>query len=280
MYLVFDIGGTNTRIATTRDGVDLLRIEKFSTPHKFEEAIEKIAEVAKEITADEPIKAAAGGVPAPIHSSGGMLYRPPHLPDWDRKPFTAKLGELLSCTVFIQNDTALIGLGEAKYGAGMGNNIVAFIGSGTGIGGVRIVDGNIDANRWGFEPGHHIINYDSTPDHWEAFASGSGLVREYGEPAEKIKDKVVWENFEKYMAVGLYNTCLFWSPDIVVLGGGLGVSGHLNTDNINKQLIELNDNRKRFEQMPQVVSASLGDEGGLRGAISYLESQRIVGYTS
>src|SRR4030066_415253 len=47
---------------------------------------------------------------------------------------------------------------EKVKGAGKGFNIVAFLTIGTGVGGARIVGGKPDANVFGFEPGHQIID--------------------------------------------------------------------------------------------------------------------------
>ena len=70
----------------------------------------------------------------------------------------------------IANDTAVVGLGEAHRGAGIGYNIVTYITVSTGVGGTRIVDGRIDRRIYGFEPGHQTIDIDNSV--WEGSASG------------------------------------------------------------------------------------------------------------
>jgi len=72
------------------------------------------------------------------------------------------LEEILEVPVFLRNDTAIVGLGEAHAGAGKGHEIVVYITVSTGVGGVRIIKGEIAKNQFGFEIGHQIIDLDGS----------------------------------------------------------------------------------------------------------------------
>jgi len=74
--------------------------------------------------------------------------------------------------VFIENDASIVGLGEAVSGAGMGEEIVVYITVSTGVGGTRIVSGEIDEHAYGFEPGHELINMQ---DSLEDLVSGTAV---------------------------------------------------------------------------------------------------------
>ena len=91
-----------------------------------------------------------------------MLVNAPHLPGWIRKPFSERLKAELACPVFLENDSAIVALGEAHHGAGKGDDIMAYLTVSTGMGGARIVHGAIDVNVFGFEPGHQYIDFDTS----------------------------------------------------------------------------------------------------------------------
>jgi predicted NBD/HSP70 family sugar kinase len=144
------------------------------------------------------------------------------------------------------------------------------VGIGTGVGGSRIVNGQIDHNTFGFEPGHHIVNLDSTQDSWEELVSGSAIKIKYGKSLSQIDNPQEMEQIHSDLIAGLYNLTLFWSPEVIVLGGGIGNAGLLDIYKLNAKLSELNTTRHRLVDTPSIVQAQLGDNGGLIGALIYL----------
>ncbi len=257
MYLVFDIGGTNMRIATSQDGKTLDKIETTPTLTNFSEAISIFKQTALKLTKEEKIKAAAGG---------GRRLNHPTMPLWVNEPLKQELERILQTPVYLENDAALAGLGEATFGAGQGKKIVAFITVSTGVGGARIVEGHIDQNSLGFEPGSQIISQDTdSPGYLEKYVSGIALEKSYGKKGEQLNDQQVWDEVARILAIGLNNIIVLWSPDIVILGGSVAKS--IPLEKVNKNLAQI---LKIFPQVPEVVRASLGEKGGLLGCLAYL----------
>ncbi|MEK7090785.1 MAG: ROK family protein, partial [Patescibacteria group bacterium] len=164
------------------------------------------------------------------------------------------------------------GLSEAVRGAGNGKEIVAYITVGTGVGGARIVNGAIDANAMGFEPAYQIIDADGTmiPGHRRLgrYISGAALEERYGTAPAEIKDPAIQEKLSLWLAIGLNNMIVHWSPDVVVLGGPV-----MNIIPIKRVRFHLQKTLKSFMQPPPVKGALLGDTGGLYGALVYLKSR-------
>ncbi|MDO8619296.1 MAG: ROK family protein [Candidatus Daviesbacteria bacterium] len=273
MYLVFDIGGTNTRIATSQDGQALGNQKTFFTPQDFEEGIELFQKTALELTKGERISVAAGAVRSPLNKNKSFFVNNSILPNWINQPLKERLQQSLSTSVFLENDAALAGLGEASFGAGKGYKIVAYITVSTGVGGARIVDGKVDTNSLGFEPGHQIIVMDGElcgcggKGHLEGYISGSAIEKKFGQKPEDIKDPVVWDEVIKTLAVGLNNTIVHWSPDIIILGGGV-----TNSLPIEKVEEALKKTVTVFTKVPDIKKASLGDDSGLLGALKYINN--------
>lgn len=271
MYFVFDIGGTNMRLAVSADGISISNSKIVPTPTNFNEGIRILKQVAGELSRREKIDKVAGGIAGPLDKEKTMLVASAHVGGWVQKPLKEELEKAFGCRVYLENDTAIEGLGEAIKGSGAGKNIVAYITIGTGVGGVRVVDGKIDKNALGFEPGHQIIMPDGNPctcggkGHLETYVSGSYFEKLYGEKGEDIHDPGIWDEISKYLAIGLTNVAVHWSPDIIILGGSVTKSIP-----IDKVASYLKQYLTVFSEPPQIIKASLGDKAGLHGALHLL----------
>lgn len=259
------------RIAISSDGRTIKSSKIVPTPKEFENGIEALKQVVVELSSGEKITAVAGSVAGPLDKTKSMLVASPHIPGWIQKPFKTQLESVFECRVLLENDTALGGLGEAVFGAGAGNKIVAFINIGTGVNGAKIEDGKIDENALGFETGHQIIVPSGKPcncggkGHLESYIGGENIERIYGQKAEDLKDPAAWDEIAKYAAIGINNTIVHWSPDILVLGGS--VSQSLPLDRVKAHLTE---ELKIFPQIPEVVLGTLGHDAGFCGALKLL----------
>lgn len=275
MYLLFDIGGTRMRLTASLDRQTILPPKILPTPAEFDPAVAigQIKDTAINLSRGLLIESVGGGIAGVLDKTKSQLVAAPHLKSWVEKPLKQMLQQVFSCPVFLENDAAMAGLGEATVGAGVGKKIVAFITIGTGVGGARIVDGRIDHNCFGFEPGHQIITFEgnvcpgcNSSGHLEAYVSGSAIEMLYQKRAEDITDPKVWEGVARWLAVGLNNTIIHWSPDIVILGGGM-----MNKISIERVNFYLNEALAIFPQLPDLVLAKLGEEAGLYGSLEYLK---------
>src|SRR3989338_9304342 len=196
MIILVDIGGSHMRVAAARGGKTIDHPAVFNTPKDFDTAVALLKKTAEVLAGLEKIKFAAGGVPGPLNHAQTELFRAPHLPQWVGKPLKEAFERACNAPIMIENDAAVAALGEANDGAGKGAGIVAYITIGTGVGGARIVNGRIDANTFGFEIGHQIIQADGLPcigcggkGHLETYISGSGIKEKYKKKPEDIIDK-------------------------------------------------------------------------------------------
>ncbi len=277
MYLVFDIGGTKMRIATA-SGNEVGEPRIIPTPSGFEEGLQQIRAIAGELAPGEIIQGIAGGIAGPLNPEKTMLVKSPHVGNWVNQPLKQKLQEMFNCPVFLENDADLGGLGEATHGAGQHHNIVAFFTISTGVGGARIVDQKIDRNSLGFEPGHQIIVPNGNQcecggqGHLESYVGGLYLQRIYGLKGIEITDPKTWDQIAHFLALGLTNSVVHWSPDIIVLGGS--VSNSLPIETVQNYLQEY---LTIFPKGPQVVKGTLGDKAGLYGGLALLNTANEKG---
>lgn len=268
MYLLFDIGGTSMRLASS-DGKKIIKLVKAPTPSKFGAALKTFAKLAGELKI-KSLKAAAGGLAGPFNKQTGQLLIPPNLPLWRGKNVKKEFQKILKVPVFLENDAALAGLGEAHFGAGRDKNIVAYLTISTGIGGARIVNGKIDANALGFEPGVQILDIASQST-FENYASGKALQKKYKTLPSDIKNKKIWQQEAYALACGLANVIALWSPEIVVLGGGVILTTPLSLKLVGQNLKKV---LKIFPKHPPIKKAQLEDKSGLYGALVFLKQQK------
>ena len=263
------------RLASS-DGESLLKTVILDTPKNFEEGIRLFKKAALELAGAETIEKAAGGIAGPLDKEKSTLLRSPHLPGWVDTPLWQKLSETLNAPVFIENDSALVALGEATQGAGKGFNIVAYLTISTGVGGARIVGGKIDNNSFGFEPGHQIIDHGNAlcrtceNGELESYVSGAAFEKRFGKKPYDVTDSKIWEEMARFLALGLHNSIVHWSPDVVVLGGSMMKEIGIPIDRVK---YHLEKTLNIFSVLPKIKKAELGDLGGLYGATEYLKTK-------
>ena len=279
MYILFDIGGTKTRVAATNDLETILRVEKFNTPLSYFDGMTAIIAAIETVRGGESVTAIAGGIRGPLNHEKTGIVSEKVLIDWVGRSITDDFRAKYHVPVHLENDTAIVGLGEVHYGAGKGSDIVAYHTVSTGVGGARYVHGHIDVVSVGFEPGQQILDIDRTvlgshvAPTLENMVSGTALEKRRGvKPYEISQDDHIWDELAGVLAFGLKNTIVYWSPDVIVLGGSMI---------IGDPRILLPDIIRHTEEVlggllscPKIVDATLKDEGGLYGAMALIKEKQ------
>lgn len=249
MYISIDMGGTNTRIAISKNLKNIDKVSKFGTKQKLVDQKNHINYQIKKITDNQDVKAICIGVPGTIDIIKKEFIRLPNYKELNNKPFDALLGDnYKNIETIISNDANIAGYKEALEGAGKDYTNVLYITIGTGIGGVLVKDKNINDVFENFEPGHEVLFNDGLD--FEDHCSGKGFRRIHGiAPSSKVSQNI-WKEYAKELDKGLSYLQKKYNPDLIVLGGG--VSEH-NFKYFGKYL---NTNVKLSE---------FGDDAGLLG---------------
>ena len=282
MYLLFDIGGTKTRITLSRDGETFEKPRIITTPTDYMEGINAFRTIKEELVGNENISIAAGSVSASFNREGTRLTGGGlQITDWLGKPIKQDMEQALGCSVYMVNDTMMGGLAQAHLGPGKNHGIVVYITVSTGIGGARIVDGKIDRNAFGFEPGQQIIDAANALCHgWSKqgfltdYISGMGIEKNEGRKPEDIHDEAFWRSRADFLAIGLYNITTMWSPDIIAVGGSIMKS--ISFEYLEEKYRDVLKNTFPNEQ-PLLAPAEFGDEMGLYGALVFIKEYNKIG---
>ncbi len=265
------------RMAVSRNGRKIDTCIIVDKPQGFKQGIKVIKKIGDELSGGKKYQAVCCGIAGMLDKEKTKLVSSPHLKKWVNKPLRKELKRVFKTKVFLENDADLGGLGEATYGSGKDKNIVAYIAFGTGIGGTRVTNKTVDPNVFGFEPGHQIIATGQKcylPPYqlgeWEAMISGTALEKKYGKKSKLITSQAAWNYAHKYIIYGLYNIIRMWSPEIIVLGGGLMNNPNIKLSRVSSGLKKLFG--LRSQAVPMIKRAKLGDYAGFYGALYHVKN--------
>lgn len=269
MFILLDVGGTKTRIAGSTGLETFTEPTIFPTPQKYEDAVAAIVEHAHAIAARNPLEGLVAGAPVRLSHDKRSILHAQNIPDWSGKALADDLKHALATRVVLDNDCALVGLGEALFGAGRGVSILVYMTISTGVNGVRIVDGKIDPSASGFEIGEQYLMPDHERKTLEDLISGRAIAEKYHvrSPKDLGKDHPVWEELAGTLAYALNNTIMYWSPERIVLGGSMMNEIGIPIDRVQFHLRTL----LKDLSLPEIVHSSLGDVGGLWGGMARLK---------
>lgn len=265
MKIVLDIGGTNTRIASSLDGKTLNEKISFPTEQNYLTALQKISDTAIQLSKNGKISSLVVGLPGLLNPEKTFLVHATNLPDWSNKNLAEDLKIKLNTEVSLENDTTLAALGEANNGAGQNFKRVMYISIGTGYGGAWVIDRKLVTGKFNFEPGQQTIDIENNKN-LESYVSGKGLEIKFGESMSNVPNEQIWEEIKKPLITGLHNTYLHWPSDIIILGGGFTFNSKLPIENI-KSLIH--QKLEFYPELPEVQIAQLADESALYGALRF-----------
>ncbi len=269
-FVSIDIGGTNTRIGISENLINIKDLTKEKTP-ETPDALKKLIDE----TIGSSFDAAAIAIAGPVdHYANEVTFGT----NINALRNGVKLSELFENTsnVYLNNDAEMAGLAEAVFGVGKDYHSVAYITLSTGIGGSLIIDKELPKLRFNMEPGRHIIEIGGIEGYstkiqgeWEAYSSGTAFNHIYGENPENCTNPEVWERFADELAVGLHNISVLWSPDVIVLGGGLTNKSDYF---LPKTISGLKSTLKNVKPLPDIKISNLGDQNVLLGNLAYLKT--------
>ena len=271
MYIGIDIGGTHTRVAIGEQGKIEKRVD-FPT-REFHTSAQEIKEAVEKLSTDRPIKRIGIGVPGPMNFRTGTLLGPPHLVGWNNVEVGDVFSKLLKAEVIIGHDASVAAFGEYHYGAGQSKNPLLYYTVSTGIGVGLIVDGKMYKGLCNPEAGHQILGREGRlclckqEADLETYSSGQGLQILTGQDPVELEKTELWQEALEWLAIGLANSILHYSPEIVVIGGGMARHKNLFFPPLEKFI------KKHLHEVSPVpiVPSGLGQDSGIIGALTLAE---------
>ena len=277
--LACDVGGTNLRAALVRTDGEVL--DKRTRPTPLDDPHALTLMMREVLATGTEVSAAVVGMPGPVDYVKGEVLDLPNLSQWEGHVTAARLSDEVGLPVLLANDADLATLGEHRFGAGKGFRDMVYITSSTGVGAGVVLGNRLVHGDWSLaEIGHTIIDR-ATLETVERLGSGTALRRLAGEEASSVVsraesgDKDAARQFAAVaedFAIGVFNTVHCFSPEVVVVGGGMSQAGDLLLGPVRKLLSECH--RAGVCRRTRVVRAEGGDDVGLKGAAAFLSDSR------
>ena len=292
-HLGLDLGATNLKWAVVaRDGDAWTRVATDQTPTRVPAdasaapatIVAQLAEVAAAAAARwGPVESLGIGVPGLYDPQTGATRFLVNIPGpWAGHPVAAPLTDALGLPTYLINDARAFGLAELRLGAGRGASSMIGFTLGTGVGGVIALDGRVVLGHDGTagELGHQTIEPDGPScgcgnrGCLEAFARADRIAAACGTATAeeavvraRAGDARAAEGLARvarYLGIGIANMITVFTPDKVVIGGGVAAAADLLLDPIRDEL------RRRVRTTSldevEVVTAELGTWAGAIGA--------------
>lgn len=256
--LAIDVGGTKTLLASFDDKGTVTEKFKFPTPQDYTEFIAELTSAVNGLTTKK-FSTCVIAMPGKIDRKTGVTIALGNLP-WHDIPIVADLERELAIPVVVENDAKLAGLSEAHLLPNYRK--VLYVTVSTGIGGVMILNGKIDRNNQDAEYGHMLLEHEGKLQRWEHFASGKAIVEKYGLRASDITDPGTWYVISRNIAIGLIDVIAATTPDVIVIGGGVGSNFEKFGEKLTAELKLYEDN---LLHVPPVFGAKRAEEAVIYG---------------
>lgn len=311
-----DLGGSSIKYAlVSSDGVCLLQEKIPSLADVSAEAVvsqlimaaERVKEYARSL--EHPLTGIGIGTPGIVDAAGRtVLGGAENIQGWEQIPLAELMESATGLPVYVGNDANLMGLGETIYGAGKGLSDVLFLTIGTGIGGAVVIGGKLFTGYGGrgTEFGHVPLMADGercacgSTGCLEHYASAAALVRQFAQrckdsgtmlPKTELNGEFIVRLYRQgeqtaidcmnkhfdYLGRGIAGFINIFSPQLIVIGGGLSESGDFYIAKVAEAAMRYAiadcSVNTRFK------AASLGNRAGCIGAASLVFTQNNLSLT-
>ena len=247
------------------------------------------------------IEAIGVGIPGIMDPNSGIV---PHCINlhWEQVPLFDWMHEVVDKPIYADNDATVAGLAESVAGVSAGTKNSIFLTLGTGVGGGIVLDGKAFSGSHGVasEIGHMIVQVDGELCNcgnrgcWERYVSATAIILNGRKAAQKHPDGAlakavngdleaitakhvmdlakqgdpdclaIFDEYVKYLCVGIENLVCLWDPEVVALGGGVSYTGEFLLNAVRERLPQY----ILFKSRPycRVELAKLGNDAGIVGA--------------
>lgn len=300
-----DVGGTKVLGGVVDADGKILERSRRDTPKQGGAALsDAIADVISELAVKHSVATVGICAAGFVSSDRKTMLATPNISGWNGVDLQAEIGNRTGLHVIIENDANAAAWGEARHGAGIGEDHLMMLTIGTGIGGGIVVNGEIYRGAFGTaaEFGHlrvlpegHLCGCGERGC-FEQYASGNALMRHACESisatpdmahnllargdgtiagltgqhiteAAREGDAVALAAFNttgQWLGAGIATLSVILDPALVVIGGGVIDAGEI----LLKPTREAVDRYMPFagkHPTPRIIAAELGNDAGLVG---------------
>jgi predicted NBD/HSP70 family sugar kinase len=272
MYLVLDIGGTNSRVALFNDDLSKrpVVLEYLKLDNDFSKDWKKIYDLIRYYHAGD-FKGAVMAIAGALDKNRKKLINSPHLSSFQGVNLFDLLTNSFNCKASIFNDTYLAAYGEA-FGNKQ-NKDFWYINWGSGIGGSLVRREGKGFNIFNAEPGHMRLDSAGIKCNcgqsgcWDSLVGGKAIELRYNKHAWDLILKE-WTEVVNIMTQGLLNTLVVAPTELVIMGGGISINQPEMVELLEVKLKEM----IKIYPAPKLQIAKFEDLSAIYGGFFFLKA--------
>ncbi|MDY6900287.1 MAG: ROK family protein, partial [Cyanobacteriota bacterium] len=271
-----DLGGTAIKLGRFTSDGSCLKSLTVDTPQPAtpEAVMGVIVDAVAEVDPQGSAVAIGVGTPGPADAAGRIAKIAINLPQWWNIPVADILSAKIGKPTVIDNDANCAGLGEAWLGAGRFYKNFILLTLGTGVGGAIFIDGKLFTGKFGSAGELGLINL--IPDGPQCKSGNQGSLEQHtsviairrrtgkepaelGALAEKGDAKALefWQEYGKYLGIGVTSLLYVLTPEAVVIGGGVSASFEFFLPSMKAEIEQRVMPTSRVDL--QIIKAQLGN---------------------
>ena len=281
-----EAGGTKFVCAVGTGPDDIQSVTRIPTTAPEETLAQVVDFFRQQIAEKGPLAAVGIGAFGPVDvrpesSKFGWFLNTPK-PSWQQIDFAGVVKRALNVLIGFDTDVNAAALGEHRWGNAQELETFIYLTIGTGVGGGGLVDGRPIHGLLHPEMGHILVPHDLSADPFpgccpfhqdclEGLASGFAMEKRWQQKSATLPDDhPAWALEADYLAAGLVNFIMMFSPERIIIGGGVMEQQQLFSmvrDRVQKKL-------NSYLDIPQItnnietyiVPPQLGSKAGISGA--------------
>lgn len=262
MLVAVDTGGTKTLVASFLEDGHIKKQSKFPTPTDEKQYISELTLEILDILEGATPTAIVVGLPGRIDPDR-VLISARNL-GWKNFDVRKELRKSFDCPILIENDANLAGLAETRQLKTI-PPVSLYVTFSTGVGTGIIVDGKIEPHFQQSEGGQMQFERDGALQSWESFASGKAVRATYGMNASEITSKRAWKQIADNMSRGLIVISPLLRPDVIIIGGSMGLFFDKYRDYLHSYLSET----LKHHYVSKIVQAKHPEQAVIYGCYYY-----------
>lgn len=218
----------------------------------------------------------------PESSSYGYITTTPK-PGWENAAIVEPISNALNIPIVFDTDVNAAAIGEGRWGAAKNIHNFIYLTIGTGVGGGAIINNLPLHGLIHPEMGHILLNQSPNdkylghcPYHkncFEGLACGPAISDRWNSPTHLLlPDHPAWDLEADYIAQALSTLICSFSPEKIILGGGVMSQEHLfprihlRTREYLNNYVQSDMIRNHIDEY--IVPPGLGNKAGMLGAIA------------
>lgn len=221
MAVVVDIGSHKTLIGLFDDKGSMIKKISFMTSLQYDIFLIDLKKHTNNISETHNITRGIIAIDGKFDFFKSFILECFNLP-WKNISIVSDLEKIFQSPFLLQNSTALAALFEANNQKSKANDKLLYVSIGNSINHCLISGYNINhstvinKNTIAIQKNNQLIM-------WDKLVSGKSFLETHAQKAKESLSQEIWQNYAKNLAIGLWQLRVTYDPNVIIIGGSIGL---------------------------------------------------------